>query len=178
MSPLVRSELLTADGVTALWFAENDWVPNSASLPVLVYTQAIAMPSASVGSFERLFARNDWPPQWRDGVYDFHHFHSTAHEVLGVAAGSADLILGGPDGHLVTVSAGACVVLPAGTGHCRAAASVDFLVVGAYPSGQDWDLQRCAIPAAQLAAMRALPIPSSDPVRGEMGVLQSLWGRA
>ena len=39
-----------------------------------------------------------WLGAWVDGIYAFHHFHSTAHEVLGIVAGSASVILGGPKG--------------------------------------------------------------------------------
>lgn len=178
MSPLTRREQLTAHEGTALWFAANGRIPNNSALPVVVYAQAIAAHEASAEAFERLFARNAWPPQWRNGIYDFHHFHSTAHEALGIASGTADLILGGPNGQLVEVGAGACVILPAGTGHCLLSGSADLLVVGAYPPGQVWDLQRDAISQAQLNAMHAFPLPSSDPVNRETGLLLSLWSGA
>ena len=52
-------------------------------------------------------------------MFDYHHFHSTSHEVLAVVAGRATLELGGPQGETFEVAAGDVVVLPAGTGYRR-----------------------------------------------------------
>jgi uncharacterized protein YjlB len=154
----------------------NGWVPNNARLPVLIWHGAIDPRESDIaGHFEALFAQNGWPPQWRDGVFDYHHFHSTAHEVLGVASGEAELIIGGPKGRVIALNTGDAILLPAGTGHCLLTAGRRFQVVGAYPPGQQWDIRRDALSDDERRQMEALPFPKRDPIAGDGGALTRLW---
>lgn len=162
--------------VAVEYFADDGKFPNNA-LPVVIYRQALPRETASAEALEAMFDGNGWPSQWRAGVFDFHHYHSTAHECLGVARGSAQLMLGGAEGRAFTVEAGDVVVLPAGTGHCRLTDDPDFLVVGAYPPGQDWDVLRGEADERPGADERIakVPLPVTDPVGGQGGPVLEKW---
>jgi len=158
-------------------FEDDGIFPNS-KLPLLVYPKFVATDNLSPADrFERRFGANGWPPAWRGGIYPFHHYHSTAHEVLGVCRGRATIKLGGPDGIMLDVSAGDVAVIPAGVAHKRETASADFLVLGAYPKGQQWDLYN-GRPGERPGTdqnIRRVPLPSADPVVGAAGGLMYLW---
>jgi uncharacterized protein YjlB len=177
MNPDLRSApQASAFDYEILKLAPHAWVPNNQHLPALVYRRALSSSRKDLGpAFEALFASNQWPPQWRDSVFDYHHFHSTAHEVLGVISGKAEVIIGGPGGLVVSLDPGDVVLLPAGTGHCLQATEGRFQVVGAYPEGQQWDIRREALSEGEIAAMEALPFPHSDPVGGREGPLLEQW---
>jgi uncharacterized protein YjlB len=110
----------------------------------------------------------------------FHHFHSTTYEALGIVAGSASVILGGPSERRFDVERGDVLVLPAGTGHCNAGSSAELLFVSAYPNGMRWDLRRGdpAERAEVLANIEAVPLPDADPVNGPDGPLTKTWPAA
>ena len=154
----------------------SGWVPNNPRLPALVYRGVLPAGTPDMATaMEALFARNGWPPQWRNGIYAYHHYHAEAHEVLGVARGGTAVLLGGPGGPLVQVAAGDVLVLPAGTGHRNMTPDADLLTVGAYPPGAVCDVRRDGLSDAELARMRNVVFPVSDPVSGSDGALPQLW---
>lgn len=176
MSPLSHLQIGPTMQAELLILEQNDWVPNNPALPVVIYRSVDEGDCETLASaFEARFDRHDWPPRWRDKIFDYHHYHSTAHEALGVAAGQATLMLGGPGGRIVDVSAGDALVLPVGTGHRQIKASDDFLVVGAYPSGQEWDICRTAPSHEAIDRMHRLPTPAQDPIEGSGGLLVRIW---
>jgi uncharacterized protein YjlB len=150
-------------------------MPNS-RLPVLIYRGAIARDAnGKARSFEDLFHANDWHGVWRNGIYDYDHFHSTSHEVLGIEAGRASVQLGGDSGVAVDVEAGDVLILPAGTGHRRISASLNLSVIGGYPRGQERpDLLKKGDAEAQ-NRIDHVPLPKTDPVKGLEGPLIRLW---
>jgi uncharacterized protein YjlB len=146
-------------------------IPNNPSFPVLLY-RGVEAASGGADACRTQFSEHGWVGSWVDGVFDFHHFHSTSHEVLGVIGGrGARLDLGGPQGRAFEVSAGDVLVLPAGTGHRLADSDHEFTVVGAYPAGQeDYDLLTGEDPdevAAARERIAALGAPPEDPIGGE-----------
>ena len=161
-------------------FADDGIVPNNAALPLVVYRDALPESADRAGKCERLFAQNAWGGGWRNGIYADHHYHSTAHEVLGIARGNARVRLGGEGGPVVELAAGDVVVIPAGIAHKRESASVDLLVIGAYPRGQHPDMCR-AEPAEHdraLANIAAVAFPEADPVTGRADPLLECWREA
>ena len=153
-------------------------IPNNPECPVVLYPQSVTLAAGDPASvFEALFGAHGWPAAWRNGIFGHHHFHSTAHEVLGIYSGSARVQLGGESGVTVEIAAGDVVVIPAGVGHKMLAREGRLGVVGAYPRGQSPDM--CTPDTGRYAAredaVRAVPRPGEDPVFGPGGLLLSLW---
>jgi len=157
---------------------EDDTVFPNSHLPVLIYRAAL--PSPRGAAFEELFEAHGWSSAWRNGLYTVHHYHSTAHEVLGIFQGWVTARLGGPRGQTVRLEAGDVVIIPAGVAHKNDGASSDFRVVGAYPDGTGPDMQY-GKPGERPGTDRniaAVPSPAADPVHGSAGPLTRLWRRA
>jgi uncharacterized protein YjlB len=159
-------------------FEDDGTTPNNPRLPLLVYRDVIGEPGRDPAAiFEELFAAHGWGSSWRNGVYDFLHFHTTTHEVLGIARGEAEVQFGGDKGRALSVGAGDVLVLPAGTGHRRLSGSGDLLVVGAYPDNGSFDQRRPGQidHREALARIGKVPNPAEDPVYGAGGPLVKLW---
>jgi len=173
-------ELQHEDGARFALIADDGRFPNS-RLPLVVCPGALSGFAGDLAAeFERVFAANGWLPAWRSGIFGYHHYHSTAHEGLGVSRGFIVVLLGGDEGLSVRAEAGDCIVIPAGVAHTRIEASTNLLIVGAYPKGQSPDMLYGA-PGERPAADRniaAVPLPSLDPVAGKDGPLVRLWRSA
>ncbi len=155
-------------------------IPNNEQLPLLVYSGVLELPDKNpAAACEAVFQANNWGSSWRNGIYSFHHYHSTAHEVLAIARGQARVQFGGETGPVVEVQTGDVVIIPAGVGHKNLGASADLLVVGAYPQGQSWDLCRGTPDERPWALdnIANVPLPESDPIYGEQGPLRKNWPR-
>lgn len=158
------------------YFKDDGKIPNS-KFPLLLYRNAFTERNrAGAEWLEKKFAANNWTNSWRNGVYSFHHYHSSSHEVLGIYSGKALLHLGGEQGEKVEVQAGDIIIIPAGVGH-KNLGSEDLGVVGAYPEGRNWDLNRGLEGERPRADQNiaALPIPSTDPLLGKKSGLTTTW---
>jgi uncharacterized protein YjlB len=146
-------------------------------LPLLVWRSALASGEAAPEAFLALFARHGWGRGWTDGIYDYPHFHSTAHDVLGIGRGRVTVQFGGEGGPEVALEAGDAVAIPAGVAHCNKGQSADLVVVGAYDRDRAWDVRRgdpAELPLVE-AAIAEVPAPRQDPVAGPDGALTRLW---
>jgi len=159
-------------------FEDDGRIPNNPTLPLLVYPQALAERERNPSRLKELLAGNGWGGSWVNGVFSYHHYHSTSHEVLIVVGGRAEIAFGGPEGEKIGVEAGDVVVIPAGVGHCRESSGSGFSVVGAYPKGQEsYDLrtgEEGERPGV-LENIRRVPLPEADPLFGEGDPLVGRW---
>jgi uncharacterized protein YjlB len=96
-------------------FKDDGLVPNHPRWPLIIYRGAVDLderhdPAAVI---EDLFEANGWGDTWRDGIYDYVHYHSRIHEVLGIARGKGRVRFGG---NTFTLKAGDAAILPAARG--------------------------------------------------------------
>src|SRR5688572_1164190 len=98
---------MTASPETFL-LAGNGAIPNNPKLPLLVYRRVIDLsgtpnPEAVI---ERKFAGHGWGNMWRNGVYEYVHYHSRIHEVMGIARGRVRVRFGGEKGPEIDLGTG------------------------------------------------------------------------
>lgn len=172
------------DPVGAYLLQDDGTYPNNGRLPVVVYREAIALDEDqedtarhAAGIIEDRFHEQRWEGVWRNGIFSYHHYHSTAHEVLCIATGTVRVQLGGDNGPIFDLEPGDVVVIPAGVAHKNLESSDDLVVVGAYPPHQMWDLNTGGDEERPRADenIAAVPLPETDPVLGPDGPLIALW---
>jgi uncharacterized protein YjlB len=165
----------------SLMFKDDGSIPNNPHIAMLLYRACIDL--KGIADPERIFAstfmHNHWGEMWQNGIYPYAHYHSTTHEVMGIARGRAKVRFGGEHGQEIDLMASDVVILPAGTGHQCLWAGPDLVVIGAYPRNGRYDLCRGskAEHAKAVAAIPRVPLPETDPVFGRNGPLTTLWRR-
>jgi uncharacterized protein YjlB len=158
--------------------ADDGTFPNNGLLPLLAYQKALELKGNDEGKkVIDFFETNGWVNAWENGVYDYHHYHSTAHEVLGIIQGSARIQFGGPGGIALLLEKGDVVVIPAGVAHKALDTYDQFKCVGAYPVGQKYDLKygKSEEREKSIENIKGLPLPDTDPVYGIDGPLIRNW---
>ena len=142
--------------------------------PLLIYRSAFPS-STNASQIESHFSSvGVVTPQWRYTMYSTSHFHSTSHEVLGIAAGKAKLCFGhedNPERVEEILQKGDVIIMPAGVSH-RLLDDIEggFSMVGSYPTGYDWDM--CygkSGEESKIARIMDLPWFKRDPVYGDEG---------
>jgi uncharacterized protein YjlB len=173
----MEARMTLSPSIETHFFADDGIIPNNAALPLVLYRGALGSEGDLATRCEEMFEANGWPGAWRNGIYGHHHYHSTAHEVLGIARGSARVRLGGESGATVELREGDVVVIPAGVAHKRESASGDLLVIGSYPEGQRPDICRADAASHDTAAANVarVALPSCDPVTGQQAPLLDCW---
>src|SRR5436190_6541533 len=85
----MQQTIIADPKVTRYMLHDDGQFPNS-NLFLLIYKAALALPSEDAASVvEEIFESNNWKNSWRNGIFDYHHYHSITHEVLAVYEGSA-----------------------------------------------------------------------------------------
>jgi uncharacterized protein YjlB len=162
----------------AVLIEDDGTYPNNDRLPVLVCARALKLPPFDASlAVAALFNQHHWSGCWVSAIFTYSHYHSTAHEALGVISGEARLRLGGAKEVRIGVAPGDLIILPAGVVHECLSASEDFAVVGAYPVGQRPDLNTGA-PGERPGVDRNIarvPLPTHDPLHGAEGPVHRYW---
>lgn len=169
------------DGFETFLLASDGALPNNNRLRVILYRDVVMAEGGDrAGAVERMFLEHGWEGVWRNGIFSYHHYHATAHEVLGIATGTVTVQLGGEEGPLLELGPGDVVILPAGVAHRNVDSSDDLVVVGAYPPGQIWDINTGGADEHPRVdeSIASVPLPKSDPIYGPGGPLVSLWNDA
>lgn len=165
--------------IEAYHFKPQEGIPNHQELPVLIYGGVLSGEFNIEQTFDRVFSENAWDDSHRRQISRSDHFHSDAHEALGVVRGYALLKIGGPSGKEVELREGDLILLPVGTAHRMITSSSNFQAISAYPGGQE-NKELVIAEAGPLAtdlaqAVKATPRPKTDPCFGHSGPLFDFW---
>lgn len=161
------------------WFGDDGIFPNN-MLPVALYKRAMNIPMSDFLVylyFKVIFNEHGWINNRRSGIFNFHHYHSNVHKVIGVCNGSASLLFGGNNGERIGLEKGDVIVIPAGVAHKNLGKENCIDCISAFYEGCAYDLNY-GRPGERPTAdvnIASLPIPDTDPLYGKAAGIVTLW---
>ncbi|QKJ32908.1 cupin [Mucilaginibacter mali] len=164
-------------GIEQIKVQDDGTFPNS-RFPALLYKDVLDIPVLfKAAHVKNQFEKNGWSNSWDAGIFEYHHYHSVTHEVLGVYKGQTTLQLGGPNGQKVFIEKADVLVIPAGVAHKNLGDESGVSVVGAYFGGRDYDMNygRPGERPATDENIKKVPVPANDPVYGRDKGLFKIW---
>ena len=156
---------------------KDDGVFPNSRFPALLYKGVLDIPLLfPAAHVKNVFEKNGWSNNWDAGIFEYHHYHSITHEVLGIYKGRTKVQLGGPAGKIIFIEKGDVLVIPAGVAHKNMGAENSVGVIGAYPEGRDYDMNY-GKPGERPRTdqnIKKVPVPSGDPLGWKNGLTQ-IW---
>ncbi|KTC87685.1 cupin domain-containing protein [Legionella drozanskii] len=168
---------LTPEDIIQEMISPEAYFPGNPNYPLLIYKQVFSAGNETPKEIQTRLERNNWDQSWIDSIYDFHHYHSSTHEVLVIISGDGQVQFGGEQGSTHTISAGDVVIIPAGVAHKSLNLSDNFRCIGAYPFNisVDMKLGRVEEYLKAIETVKQIGLPKKDPVFGEKGLLFDYW---
>lgn len=141
--------------------------PNNGQYPALILKSVFD--GTQDEGVKRIIKNGQWTTPWAWGIFEYHHYHSKAWELLLCVRGEALVQLGGSTGPAVSISCGDSVLIPPGVAHKQLKADGSFTLLGAYPT-QDFDglidtLTGLPTPE-QRDTINACYVPLTEPITG------------
>ena len=166
----------TAVHIEQISLPDDGVFPNS-HYPALLYKNVLDVPLLFPAAFvKKIFANHGWSNSWDAGIFEYHHYHSTTHEALGIYKGHTKVQLGGPAGKVIFIEKGDVLIIPAGVAHKNLGAENAVGTIGAYPNGRDYDMNY-GKPGERPGTdqnIKKVPVPSGDPLGLKNGLTQ-IW---
>ncbi|CAE8618978.1 unnamed protein product [Polarella glacialis] len=155
----------TVQGISRLFLSDDGKFPNNPDYPLLIFQ---GLHSGLLEGAAEHFVENGWTLPWAWGIFEYHHYHSTAWEALLCTQGSANIQFGGPAGPRLEVSKGDLLLVPPGVAHKQLVARGGFTLLGAYPAvdSAPVDVLRGGPSAEERANICRAVLPTTDPVFG------------
>mmetsp|Transcript_16151 Transcript_16151/g.24598 ORF Transcript_16151/g.24598 Transcript_16151/m.24598 type:complete len:208 (-) Transcript_16151:1035-1658(-) len=151
------------DNKFRLFMKDDGTFPNNENHPLMIYKNCF---HGSQSEAEMKIVEGGWTSPWVWGVFTFHHYHSTAWELLLCVQGEAQIQLGGPSGPTIRVERGDLMLVPPGFAHKQLSERGGFALLGAYPDcqGVNVDTLKGKPSDQQRRNILDCPTPHKDPI--------------